>query len=180
MTTALSALRSSEANSRAQPRENFINYLCFYCSCLFTFVVVSFRFISIVCFHMIHDLCLVYLFFLAQPRENVNGGLRARGSESFSAIIKTHTQEGIRNQTEPNRPNRTEPKLISEPAGTGRGTEPSRAGPSHDASEKCRPNRAEPGNINFRTEPNRTDNFSKAAEPKRIEPKRFLPEMLFG
>ena len=62
----------------------------------------------------------------------------------------------------PNRTGRTEPnRLIPEPAGTGRGTEPNRTGPSHDASEKRRPNRVEPGNIFVRTEPNRTDEFRK-------------------
>ena len=75
--------------------------------------------------------------------------------------------------------NRTEPaeskRVILEPAGTGRGTERNRTGPSHDASEKGKPNRIEPGIIIFRTEPNRTDEFSKGQEPKRIEPNRFLP-----
>ena len=76
-----------------------------------------------------------------------------------------------RQETEPNRPNQTEPnRLILEPAGTRRGTETSRTGPSHDASEKRRPNRdiCSP-------EPNRTEGFSKSLEPKRIEPNRFLP-----
>ena len=50
-------------------------------------------------------------------------------------------QEGIRSRTEPNR---TEPnRLILEPAGTGRGNEPKRTGPSHDVSENRRPNRVE-------------------------------------
>ena len=45
---------------------------------------------------------------------------------------------------ESNRPNRTEPNQtelnsISEPAGTGRGTEPNQTGPSHDTSEKRKP-----------------------------------------
>ena len=43
--------------------------------------------------------------------------------------------------------------VILEPAGTGRRNEPNQTGPSHDASEKHRPNRVEPGKINFRTEP---------------------------
>ena len=59
-------------------------------------------------------------------------------------------------ETEPNRPNRTEPnRLISEPAGTGRGNEPKRTGPRHYASEKRRPNCVEPRKI-F-SEPNRTN-----------------------
>ena len=74
----------------------------------------------------------------------------------------------IRKEQEPNR-------LISEPAGTGQETEPNRTRPSHDASEKSRPNRVEPGKILFRTEPNRNDEFSKSLEPNRIEPNRFLP-----
>ena len=62
----------------------------------------------------------------------------------------------------PNRPNRTKPnRLILESAGTGRGTKPNRTGPSHDASEKRRPNRVESGNKSFRTEPNRTHQVSK-------------------
>ena len=42
-------------------------------------------------------------------------------------------------------------------------TEPNRTGPSHDASEKRRPHRFEPGNIHFRTEPDRAEpmNFRK-------------------
>ena len=38
-------------------------------------------------------------------------------------------------------------------------------------------NRVEPGQILVRTEPNRTDDFSKSPEPKRIEPNRFLPDL---
>ena len=56
-------------------------------------------------------------------------------------------------------------------------TEPNRTEPSHDASEKRRPNRVEPGQIHFRTEPNRADEFSRSPEPKRIEPNRFLPDL---
>ena len=85
-----------------------------------------------------------------------------------------HSQEGIRNRAKPNRPNRTgrtEPnRLIPAPAGTGRGTEPNRTGRSHDAYEKHRPNRIEPGNYSFRTEWNRTGEFSKSPEPNRTEP----------
>ena len=56
----------------------------------------------------------------------------------------------------PNRTDRTEPKrVILEPAGTGRGNKPNRSGPSHDAPEKRRPNRVEPGKLIVRTEPNR-------------------------
>ena len=48
-----------------------------------------------------------------------------------------------------NRTGRTEPsravEFDLEPAGTGCGTEPNRNGPSHDASERRRPNRVEPG-----------------------------------
>ena len=36
-----------------------------------------------------------------------------------------------------------------------------------------RPNRVEPEQIHFRTEPNRTDELSKSPEPKRIEPMNF-------
>ena len=61
----------------------------------------------------------------------------------------------------PNRTGRIEPnesnRLILEPAGTGRGNEPNRSGPSQDAPEKRRPNRIEPGKLVFRTEPNRTE-----------------------
>ena len=52
--------------------------------------------------------------------------------------------------------------------------EPKRTGPRHDASEKRRPNRVEPGTTTFRKEPNRTDDFPKSPEPIRIEPNRFL------
>ena len=58
----------------------------------------------------------------------------------------------------PNRTGRTEPnRLIPEPAGIGRGTEPNRTGTSQGVSEKRKPNRVEPGNKSFpnRTEPNR-------------------------
>ena len=92
------------------------------------------------------------------------------------------TNDRKEGETEPNRPNRTEPnRLIPEPAGTGWNrpepdVEPTnRTGPSHGVSEKRKPNRVEPGKIDFRTEPNRTDEFSKSLEPKRIEPDRFLP-----
>ena len=95
----------------------------------------------------------------------------AAAPHARSLVSLVSLQEGIRNRTELAEPNRTEPnRLIPEPAGTGRGNEPNQIGPSHDASEKRRPNRVEPGNINFRTEPNRTDYFSKITEPKRIEP----------
>ena len=85
----------------------------------------------------------------------------------------------MRNRTEPAEPNRTEPnRLILEPDGTGLGNEPNRTGPSHKVSKKRRPNRAEPGKSIFRTKPNRTDEFSKKSpEPKRIEPKRFFPDL---
>ena len=63
-------------------------------------------------------------------------------------------QEGIRNRTEQNH-------LILEPAGTWRGNEPNRTGPSHDASEKRRPNHVELGKIIVRTEPNQTYEFRK-------------------
>ena len=58
--------------------------------------------------------------------------------------ISKFIQEGIRNRTEPAEPNRT--------------------GPRHDASEKHRPNRVEPGNTISepnRTKPNGTDEISK-------------------
>ena len=48
----------------------------------------------------------------------------------------------------PNRTGRTEPShVISEPNVTGRGNEPNRTGPSHDASNKCWPNRVETGGL---------------------------------
>ena len=77
----------------------------------------------------------------------------------------------------PNRTGRTEPnRVIPQPAGTGRGTEPNRTGPSHGVSEKCKPNRVESGNKTF---PNRTEpiHFRKLWNRKRIEPNRFLPEI---
>ena len=76
--------------------------------------------------------------------------------------------------TEPNRTvsfwNRPEPDVENEP---------NRTGPSHDASEKRRPNRVELENTIFRTEPNRNNEFSKSLEPNRIEPNRFLPAISF-
>ena len=75
----------------------------------------------------------------------------------------------------PNRAGRTEPnRVIPEAEGTGLGNEPNRTGPGHDASEKRRPNRVEPGQITVRTEPNRTEVFSKGPEQKGIEPNRHL------
>ena len=67
---------------------------------------------------------------------------------------------------------RTEPnRSIPEPAGTGRGDEPNRTGPSHDASEKRRPNRVEPENLKF---PNRTEPINFRTVRNRNEPNRFL------
>ena len=67
------------------------------------------------------------------------------------------------------KPNRTETdRLILQSARIGRRNEPNRAGPSHDASKKPRPNRVEPGNMNFRTEPDRR--FVESLEPNRTEP----------
>ena len=103
-----------------------------------------------------------------------------KGQLSTSRRLETHIlQKGIRNRTEPAEPNLTESiyQPISEPAGTGRRNEPNRTGPSHDASEKRRPNRVESGNYFFRTKPNRTDDLSKSPEPKRIEPNRFVPDI---
>ena len=83
----------------------------------------------------------------------------------------------------PNRTSRTEPNhLILELAGTGRGTEPNRTGPSHDASEKRRPNRVKPGNSLFRTESNRTDESSKKSgtETNRTEPVPSCSRCLLG
>ena len=77
---------------------------------------------------------------------------------------------GIRSRTEPAEPNRT----IPEPAGTGRGTEPIRTEPSHDASEKRRPKSVELGQTNIRTEPNRSDYLFKIKQ-NRTEPNRFFP-----
>ena len=56
-----------------------------------------------------------------------------------------------------------------EPVGTGRGTEPNRTGSSHDAPEKRRPNRVEPGNIFVRTEPNRWTLEKSGPETNRTE-----------
>ena len=77
-----------------------------------------------------------------------------------------------------NRPNRTEPNhLISEPAETGRRTEPNRTEPSQNASKKRRPYRTEPENNICQTEPNRNGDFERNTEPKRIEPNRILPDI---
>ena len=80
--------------------------------------------------------------------------------------------ESIGRNKKPYRTGRTEPnRLILEPAGTGRGTEPNRTRTSQDTSEKHRPNRVEPWEWIFRTEQNRTDDcLKKSPEPKRIEP----------
>ena len=77
---------------------------------------------------------------------------------------------------EPNRtePNRTEPnRLILEPAGTGRGTEPDRA-----ATRRKNAGRTEQNRNKWLSEPDRTETmiFKKTTEPKRIEANRFLPE----
>ena len=94
---------------------------------------------------------------------------------------RTEPNRSTRNRTEPNRTEssvkycRTE---LSEPARIGRGNEPNRSRPSHDASEKRRPIRFEPGNLIFRTEPNRL--IFEKSEPKRIEPNRFLPGRCLG
>ena len=52
--------------------------------------------------------------------------------------------------------------IIPEPAGTGRGTEPNRTGPSHDAFKKRRPNRTDTmmfRNVRNRNESNQTGSF---------------------
>ena len=79
-------------------------------------------------------------------------------------------QEGLRSRTEPAEPNRTEPFNFR----TGRKRTRNRNEPSHDVYKKRRPNHVEPGNLIY-SKPNRTDQFSKRPEPKRIEPNRFLP-----
>ena len=81
---------------------------------------------------------------------------------NFAGGSERKQDEGVRitcwKEYEPAEPNRTEAnRWIPEPAGTGRGNEPNRTGPSQDTSEKRRPNRVEPGNVISRTERNRTD-----------------------
>ena len=72
--------------------------------------------------------------------------------EGVGARIQRFLQEWVRARTEPAELNRTAP-CNSE---TGRNQTRNRTEPSHDASEKRRPNHVEPVNHNFRnrTEPN--------------------------
>ena len=82
-------------------------------------------------------------------------------------------------RTDPNRPNR----LIPEPAGTGRGNEPNRTWPSHDASEKRRQNRVESEKMFLRTEPNRTESINCRQVRNRNESNRtgsFLCQCKYG
>ena len=92
-------------------------------------------------------------------------------------------QEGIRNQTEPNRPNRTgrsEPngtELFN--SGTGRNrtrkrTEPNRTEPRRVPKTQAESRRTRNDHFPNRTESNRLI-FEKNPEPKRIEPNGFLP-----
>ena len=75
-----------------------------------------------------------------------------------------------------NRTGRTEPFNF----GTGRNRTRNRTGPNHDAFKKRRPNRIElEKQLPNRTEP-KFHSFSKIAEPKRIEPNRFLPVLIGG
>ena len=55
--------------------------------------------------------------------------------------------------------------------------EPNRTGPDRATTRPKNAGRTASNRENtiFRTEPNRTDKFSKSPEPKRIEPNRFLP-----
>ena len=77
-------------------------------------------------------------------------------------------QEGIRNRTGRTEPNR----VILEPAETGRGTEPNRTGPNHDAFKKRRPNCIEPEKQmselifeNYGTETNQTGSVPSILNP---------------
>ena len=115
---------------------------------------------------------------LRPSRMPISAALKSSIFMGCLAAVLFPYQEGMRNRTEQADSNRTEPnRLISEPAGTGRGTEPNPTGPSHGVSEKRKLNRVEPGKVHFRTEPHRTDESSKSPEPKRIEPNRFLPAL---
>ena len=95
----------------------------------------------------------------------------------FSGVMGPQRNRSPRIRTpgrnkKPNRTGRTEPnRLIPEPAGTGLGTEPKRTGPSHDGSEKRRPNRVEPGQNTFqdRSEPNRLIFEKFGTETNRTE-----------
>ena len=75
--------------------------------------------------------------------------LRHGGGRRTGQKEEAGWQEEVRKQTEPAAPNRTERCNF----GTVRGSEPNRIGPSHDASEKRRPNRVEPKQSFFGTEP---------------------------
>ena len=96
--------------------------------------------------------------------------LRASRSLSETFPCTGYDQEGTGNRTEPAEPNRTEPFNL-ERARAGRGNEPNRTGPNHDASKSAgrtasnrdkylsEPNRTEPNRLNFKiygTETNRT------------------------
>ena len=82
--------------------------------------------------------------------------LYIRGRKMVLKIWFLIWHEGV--SKKPNRNGRTEPNR-TEPFNSGTGWNPTRnrTGPSHDASEKCRPNRVEPGQLIVRTEPNRTE-----------------------
>ena len=90
-------------------------------------------------------------------------------------FLHSQMRPRLRGSKRPYRAGRTELEPFN--SGTGRNrtrnrTEPNRTSPSHDVSEKHRPNRVEPVHLLFKIEPNRTDEFSKSPEPKRIEPNR--------
>ena len=116
--------------------------------------------------------------------------LRAPRGEEVGVVAEVvvlgdflHLQQLFRKEweTEPNWPKRTKPnRWIPEPAGSGRGNEPNRTGPSHNV-RKAQEEHVEPGKLCFRTEPSRTDELSKSKslEPKQIEPDRFLPGYIY-
>ena len=92
-------------------------------------------------------------------------------------MLYSRHQEGIRNRTEPAEPYRTEPFT----SGTGRNrtrnrTEPNRTEPLCVRKTQAEPRRTGKHICPNRTEPN--DELSKSPEPKRIEPNRFLPDIM--
>ena len=79
---------------------------------------------------------------------------------------------GRSKNTEPNRPNRTEPFN----PGAGRGTEPERTMTFSKNTGRTTSNRKN----NCQIEPNRNNVSLKLTEPNRIEPNRFLADYCHG